>query len=103
MNKTMFTLTYLYEACDGNEPYAGCLFVSADRDAVMAKRAEMVAHDCEEVNEEDYDDVEEYEEDAWNEDINFKVFSEDYNEVVLVHRMREDLYAKYIINEVEVV
>lgn len=101
--KFIYTLGFLYEACDGNEPYSTTLFVSEDKQKLIDQMNEFVEQDCMEVKEEDYADKEEYEEDAWDEEKNYKLIDMCEIGCTLRHRMRTDLYTKYFINEVEVI
>ena len=103
MNKTMFALGFLYEGYDNNYPYASTLFLSEDRNKVIERMNELVEQDCREVNEEDYEDNEDYEEDAWDDCWNYELFERCEFGCTLRHRMRTDLYTKYFINEVEVI
>lgn len=99
MKKEMFALTYCYEGTDGTEPYGATLAVSEDKDKLIAEMRRCVATDCEQPNpdDEDYNDG-----DEWNDGANYEVVDDYETEIVLQHRMNEDLYAKYTIRSVEV-
>lgn len=103
MNKTIFTLGFLYEGCDDNYPYASTLLVSEDRDKVIERMNELVEADCREVHKEDYENDEDYTENAWDDSCNYELIEKCEIGCSLRHRMRTDLYTKYFINEVEVV
>lgn len=89
MKKEMYALTYCYEGTDNTDPYGATLAVSEDKDKLIAEMRRCVA--------EDYDDG-----DEWSDNTNFKVIHDYETEVVLQHRMNENLYAKYTIRQVEV-
>lgn len=99
MKKEMYALTYCYEGTDYTDPYGATLAVSEDKDKLIAEMQRCVAKDCEQPNpdDEDYNDG-----DEWRDDANFEVVEDYETEVVLQHRMNEDLYAKYTICSVEV-
>ena len=101
MNKKMYALGFLYMACDSNEPYSTTLVVSEDRDKIVAEMNKFIAHDCVEIEAENYEDEEAWEEDAWDEDWNYELIDKCEIGCTLRHRMRTDLYTKYFINEVE--
>ena len=99
MKKEMYALTYCYEGTDNTDPYGATLAVSEDKDKLIAEMRSCVAKDCEQPNpdDEDYDDG-----DEWNDDANFGVVHDYETEVVLQHRLNNNLYAKYTIRRVEV-
>ena len=89
----MYALTYCYKAINGNEPYACTIAVSKDIKKLKKEMEENVEDDCK-IDEED----------EWNEECNFKVFSRfNDTEVVLQHISETDLYTKYHIHPVKVV
>lgn len=92
MKRTMYSLTYCYEATDGNAPYAATIAVSEDIDKLIAKMDECVKQDCV-IDEED----------EWNEECNFRVYRKLHRcEVWLQHISNTDLYTNYKIHVVAV-
>ena len=88
----MYALTFCYEGCDNNEPYAQTIAVSED---VNKLRKEM--EKCIE------EDTQENEDDEWDDLCNFQVYQRiGDNEVSLQHKTRTNLYTKYIIRYVRV-
>ena len=99
--KYIYALSWLNQGHDDNEPSATTLAVSEDKEKLIKEMRKLIAIDCEEVNIEDYDDEDDYLEDAWSDERNYKVVS-DYDDVVyLRHRMYSELYTEYRINAVE--
>ena len=91
--KTMYALTFCYEACNGNEPYASTIAISDDIEKLKEKMNRCVEEDCR-IDEED----------EYNEECNYKVVSNCLEtEVVLQHISETDLYTKYHIHFVEVI
>lgn len=92
MKRTMYSLTYCYEATNGNAPYAATIAVSEDIDKLIAKMDKCVKQDCV-IDEED----------EWNEECNFRVYRKPHRcEVWLQHKSNIDLYTKYQIHVVAV-
>lgn len=88
----MYALTFCYEACDGNEPYACTIAVSEDKDKLIAEMKKCVDEDTQ-IDEDD----------EWDEDCNYHIFKKyDDTDVYLQHNARTDLYTHYSISEVEV-
>lgn len=92
MKRTMYSLTYCYEATDGNAPYAATIAVSEDIDKLVAEMNKCVEQDCQ-IDEED----------EWNDECNFKIYREiNAYGVCLQHTRNINLYATYGIHVVEV-
>ena len=87
----MYALTFCYEGCDNNEPYAQTIAVSED---VNKLREEM--EKCIE------EDTQENEDDEWDDSCNFQVFFNGDFQVSLQHKARINLYTKYVIRNVNV-
>lgn len=93
MKKKMYSLTYCYEGVDNSTPFAVTLAVSDDFEKLKKYMKECVAEDCREpVSEEE----------EWNDDCNYSIFTEFDAEVHLQHNANNNLYANYKINPVEV-
>lgn len=88
----MYALTFCYEGCDDNYPYAQTIAVSED---INTLREEM--EKCVE------EDTQENEDDEWDDSCNFQVYQRvgDY-QVALQHKARTNLYTKYVIRNVNV-
>jgi hypothetical protein len=91
----MYALTFCYEGCDDNYPYAVTIAVSENFDTL---REEM--ENCIE------EDTQENEEDEWDEDCNFQVYervgdNQSIYMVSLQHKARINLYTKYVIKKVK--
>lgn len=88
----MYSLTYLYEGVDDCSPYATTIAVSDDPNKLHKKMYECVEQDQFEPDDDD---------ECWDDCHNYNVIKTYENEVVLQHRKRINLYAKYSINQVE--
>ena len=105
MNKKMiFVLTWLCSGSDimGTEPTATTIAVSENKEKLSALMREEIAKDCEPINEDDYDDEDEYNENAWDDTRNYEVTNDYGDEVYMSHRMIKDLYSMYRIELVNV-
>ena len=87
----MWALTYLYEGCEGNDPYAQTMCVSEDREKIVAELKHLVEVDTTDNEEDEWDDSE----------CNYKVVTE-FNgiSVGLQHKKKCNLYASYTISKV---
>jgi 1-aminocyclopropane-1-carboxylate deaminase/D-cysteine desulfhydrase-like pyridoxal-dependent ACC family enzyme len=94
MNKTMYALTYCFEGVDDNYPYACTIAVSMDKEKLREKMMKCVEEDCTEPTDED---------DDWNTDCNYQVYSKCGDDVMLQHKKYINLYTTYKIHSVEVV
>jgi hypothetical protein len=94
MSKTIYALTFCYEGCDDNYPFAQTIAVSDDVDKLREKMAECVKEDTREPNEENG-------EDEWCDEYNYQVNSASESYAILQHRVRTNLYCKYSIHSVE--
>ena len=90
--KKMYALTFCYEACDGNSPYAQTIAVSESQDALVQEMQKCLDEDTK-IDEED----------EWNEDCNYKVVSQDDSDAMLQHSSRINLYTHYSIRPVDVI
>lgn len=90
----MYALTYCYEGCDNNYPYASTIAVSEDKDTLIAKMNECVEEDLRVPDEEN-------DEDEWDDACNWEIYKSYTDVVMLQHKARTDLYAKYHISNVE--
>ena len=90
--KKMYALTFCYEACDGNSPYAQTIAVSESQDALVQEMQKCIDEDTK-IDEED----------EWNEDCNYNVVSQDDSDAMLQHSSRTDLYTHYYIRPVDVI
>lgn len=90
--KEFFALTFIYEACDGNSPYATTIGVSDDKEKLIKKMQECAEEDCMPPNED---------EDEWDDTLNFEVYEKTTHRIILRHRKREELYIEYFVQEVE--
>lgn len=89
MEKKMFALTYCYEGCDDNTPYASTIAVSEDIETLKKAMERCVDEDCE-VDEDD----------EWADDKNYISYRKSDLETILQHKKRTNLYARYIIHQV---
>ncbi len=87
----MYALTFCYEGCDNNEPFAQTIAVSED---VNKLREEM--EKCIE------EDTQEDEDDEWDDSCNFQVLFMGEAQASLQHKARTNLYIKYVIRNVNV-
>ena len=88
----MYALTFCYEGCDNNYPYAQTIAVSENIDTLREEMEKCIE-----------EDTQENEDDEWDESCNFKVYQRigDY-QVSLQHKARINLYIKYVIRNVNV-
>jgi hypothetical protein len=89
----MYALTYCFEGVDDNYPYACTIAVSMDKEKLREKMMECVEEDCTEPTDED---------DDWNTDCNYQVYSKCGDDVMLQHKKYINLYTTYKIHSVEV-
>lgn len=88
----MYALTFCYEGCHSNFPYAQTIAVSEDIDALRE-----VMENC--IKE----DMMENEDDEWDDSCNFQIYQrKGDNQVSLQHISRTHLFTKYVIREVKV-
>lgn len=92
----MYALTFCYEGCDDNYPYASTLAVSEDKDVLVAEMNRLVEEDLREPDEE-------FDEDEWSEDCNWQIYKSYGDVVMLQHKARTNLYSKYHISKVDVI
>lgn len=88
----MYALTFCYEGCDDNYPFAQTIAVSENIDTLREEMEKCIE-----------EDTQENEEDEWDDSCNFQVYQRigDY-QVSLQHMARTNLYAKYVIRNVNV-
>lgn len=91
----MYALTFCYEGCDDNYPYAVTIAVSENFDTL-----------CEEMERCIEEDTQENEEDEWDDSCNFQVyerFGDNQSNCIasLQHKARTNLYTKYVIRKVK--
>ena len=89
MEKKMFALTYCYEGCDDNTPYATTIAVSEDVEKLKKAMERCLDEDCE-IDEED----------EWSDDKNFILYRKSDLETILQHKKRTNLYVKYRVHQV---
>ena len=94
MKKPIYALTFCYEGCDDNSPFAQTIAVSEDVDKLREKMAECVKEDTREPNKKDG-------EDEWCDDYNYQVNHFGGTYVILQHKARTNLYCKYCIHTTE--
>lgn len=92
----MYALTFCYEGCDDNYPYAVTIAVSEDFNKLREEMEKCIE-----------EDTQEDEEDEWNDSCNFQVFQrvgddKSISMVSLQHKARINLYTKYVIKNVNV-
>lgn len=90
----MYALTFCYEGCDDICPYASTIAVSEDKDTLITKMNECVEEDLR-LPDEDND------EDECNDACNWQIYKSYGDTVMLQHKARTDLYAKYSVQSVE--
>lgn len=91
----MYALTFCYEGCDDNSPYATTIAVSEDKEKLIAKMNECVEEDMREPDEDE-------DEDEWCTDCNWQVYRRYNDKVMLQHKALINLYSTYDITTVEV-
>ena len=101
--KEMYALTWCYEGVDDNTPSAQTIAVSESKDKLIAELQKWVDLDTVEIKPEDYEDQDEYEEDAWDDDRNFQVVRSESTDVLLQHRKQTNLYTRYRIQSTQFV
>lgn len=89
----MYALTFIYEGVDDNNPFATTIAVSEDKDKLRATMKELINNDLEILKDED---------EQWDDDTYYQIYSEYDDEVILQHRKRVNLYIKYQIQPVPV-
>jgi hypothetical protein len=87
----MYALTFCYEGCDNNEPFAQTIAVSEDVDKLREEMEKCIK-----------EDTQENEDDEWDDSCNFQVFFNGDFQVSLQHKARINLYTKYVIRKVNV-
>ena len=87
----MYALTFCYEGCDNNEPFAQTIAVSEDVDKLREEMEKCIE-----------EDTQENEDDEWDDSCNFQVFFNGDLQVSLQHKARINLYTKYVIRNVNV-
>ena len=88
----MYALTFCYEGCDDNYPYAQTIAVSEDIDTLRKEMEKCIEEDCREPNEDDDED----------DSINYEVVRKIKDDALLNHRELGDLYTRYRIHQVEI-
>lgn len=87
----MYALTFCYEGCDNNEPYAQTIAVSEDVDKLREEMEKCIEEDTQEI-----------EDDEWDDSCNFQVLFIGDFQASLQHKARINLYIKYVIRNVNV-
>ena len=92
----MYALTFCYEGCDDNYPYAQTIAVSENIDTLREEMEKCIE-----------EDTQEDEDDEWDDSCNFKVYqrvgdNQSIYMVSLQHKARINLYIKYEIRKVKV-
>lgn len=87
----MYALTFCYEGCDNNEPYAQTIAVSEDVDKLRKEMEKCIEEDTQEI-----------EDDEWDDSCNFQVLFIGDFQASLQHKARINLYIKYVIRNVNV-
>lgn len=92
----MYALTFCYEGCDDNYPYAVTIAVSEDFNKLREEMEKCIE-----------EDTQENEEDEWDDYYNFQVYqrvgdNQSISMVSLQHKARTNLYTKYVIKNVNV-
>ena len=87
----MYALTFCYEGCDNNEPYAQTIAVSEDVDKLREEMEKCIEEDTQEI-----------EDDEWDDSCNFQVLFIGDFQASLQHKARINLYTKYVIRNVNV-
>lgn len=93
----MYALTFIYEGVDDNAPYANTIAVSEDKSKLIDLMHDCVDNDTLLPNTDDDECAE------WSDDINYAVYRDYNDEIVLQHRKRINLYTRYIVRSVEVI
>ena len=91
----MYALTFCYEGCDDNYPYAVTIAVSEDFNTLREEMEKCIE-----------EDTQENEEDEWDDSYNFQVYqrvgdNQTISMVSLQHKARTNLYTKYVIKNVK--
>ena len=91
----MYALTFCYEGCDDNYPYALTIAVSEDFNTLREEMEKCIE-----------EDTQENEEDEWDDSYNFQVVqrvgdNQSISMVSLQHKARINLYTKYVIKNVK--
>lgn len=91
----MYALTFCYEGCDDNYPYAVTIAVSEDFNTLREEMEKCIE-----------EDTQENEEDEWDDSCNFQVYqrigdNQSISMVSLQHKARINLYTKYVIKNVK--
>jgi hypothetical protein len=87
----MYALTFCYEGCDDNYPYAVTIAVSEDIDTLREEMEKCIE-----------EDTQENEDDEWDDSCNYQVYQRiGDNQVSLQHMSRTNLYTKYAIRNVK--
>ena len=84
-------------------PQSATLAVSNDKEKLMKMMRELVEKDCKEIKREDYGEDWEYEEVVRYNKHNFKVLVDHGEEVVLTHRINNEICVTYEIETIEVI
>lgn len=92
----MYALTFTYGGVDDNAPYAETLAVSEDKDKLTTLMESLVKVDTQLPNI----DEDEYAE--WSDDLNYEIYKQCDDDVVLHHKKRINLYTRYHISKVQV-
>ncbi len=92
----MYALTFCYEGCDDNYPYAVTIAVSEDFNTLREEMEKCIE-----------EDTQKNEDDEWDDSYNFQVIqrvgdNQSTSMVSLQHKARINLYTKYVINNVNV-
>ena len=92
----MYALTYCYEGCDNNYPYAVTIAVSEDFNTLREEMEKCIE-----------EDTQKNEDDEWDDSYNFQVVqrvgdNQTISMVSLQHKARINLYTKYVIRNVNV-
>lgn len=92
----MYALTFCYEGCDDNYPYAVTIAVSEDFNTLREEMEKCIE-----------EDTQKNEDDEWEDSYNFQVVqrvgdNQSISMVSLQHKTRINLYTKYVIKNVNV-
>ena len=88
----MHALTFCYEGCENNNPYAQTIAVSENIDTLREEMEKCIK-----------EDTQKNEDDEWDDSCNFGIYQRIGNDIVLLQHMKIiNLYTKYVIRNVNV-
>ena len=92
----MYALTFCYEGCDDNYPYAMTIAVSEDFNTLREEMEKCIEEDTQKNEDDDWDD-------SYNFQVDQRVGdNQTISMVSLQHKARINLYTKYVIKNVNV-